>query len=93
MFLLLKLGYFSVKYGVFFTVEITPLKGRKQKERNYFCCICRVHCITQPIYEPLRFPFKGDSQEEKLYRSVHHPKCNCAFFVMNAPHLRRTESA
>lgn len=26
-FLLQKLGYFSIKYGVFFTVEIIPLKG------------------------------------------------------------------
>lgn len=79
IYLLLRLGYFSVKYDVFFTVGILQLKGMKHKEINQFCCICRVHCITQLIYEPLRFPFKGDSQDAKLYRNMHHHKCNCVF--------------
>lgn len=75
-FLLLKLGYFSIIYGVFFTVEIIPLKGRNHKERIQFCCICRVHCITQQYMNLLDFLSKVI---EKLYRSGHHHKCNCAF--------------
>lgn len=79
IYLLLGLGYFLVKYDVFFTVGILQLKGMKHKEINQFCCICRVHCTTQLIYEPLRFPFKDDSQDAKLYRNMHHHGCNCAF--------------
>ena len=34
IYFLLRLGYFSVKYDVFFTVGILQLKGMKHKEIN-----------------------------------------------------------